>query len=58
MKRKKKQYVNENLRASRLLRSYLIAEKNNLTSFKKIENMMSKNAAQIIAVQKNIFTHA
>ena len=58
MKKKTKQYIDGNVRASRLLRSYLIAEKKNLTSFQKIESIMSKNVAQIIAVQKNIFTHA
>ena len=32
-KKKTKQYIDGNVRASRLLRSYLIAEKKNLTSF-------------------------
>ena len=58
MKKKTKQYINGNLRASRLLRRYLIAELKKLNFFLKIENIMSKNVVQIIAVQKNIFTHA
>ena len=59
MKKKPKQCINGNLRASRLLRSYLIAElKKNLDIFLKKGNIMSKNVAQIIAVQKNILTRA
>ena len=50
--------MNENLRASRLLRSYPIDELKKLNFFLKIENIISKNVAQIIAIQKNIFTHA
>ena len=56
--KKTQQYMNENLRASRLLRSYPIDELKKLNFFLKIENIISKNVAQIIAIQKNIFTHA